>query len=98
MISARKLLWIFAGALVSVLPLGCQEQPTAGTQVQTQSQGSPPPATPAASVMQDSWHFDVSPYLWFAGAHGTVGAFGRTASVHASALDLLSHFNIGLMG
>jgi hypothetical protein len=30
--------------------------------------------------------------------HGTVGARGRTASVHASASDLLSHFRFGLMG
>lgn len=44
------------------------------------------------------WHFDLSPYLWFAGAHGTVGAFGRDVSIHASAGDLLSHFDIGLMG
>jgi hypothetical protein len=44
------------------------------------------------------WHFSVSPYLWFAGAHGTAGALGRDVSIHASAIDLLSHFNIGLMG
>jgi hypothetical protein len=30
--------------------------------------------------------------------HGTVGARGHTASVHASASDVLSKFNIGLMG
>jgi hypothetical protein len=46
----------------------------------------------------DRWHLAVSPYLWFAGVHGTVGALGRTASVHASASDVLSKFNIGLMG
>lgn len=40
----------------------------------------------------------MSPYLWFAGAHGTVGALGRDASMHASAGDLLSHFDFGLMG
>jgi hypothetical protein len=43
-------------------------------------------------------HFAVSPYLWFAGAHGTVGAFGRDVSMHASPGDMLSHFNFGLMG
>src|SRR5689334_18364655 len=32
----------------------------------------------------DGWHFALSPYLWFGGSHGTVGALGRTASVHAS--------------
>jgi hypothetical protein len=46
----------------------------------------------------DNWHIGVSPYLWFAGVHGNVGAHGETASVHASAGDVLSHFNIGLMG
>jgi hypothetical protein len=46
----------------------------------------------------DDWHIAISPYLWFAGAHGTLGARGRTASFHASAADVLSKFNIGLMG
>jgi hypothetical protein len=44
------------------------------------------------------WHFAVSPYLWFPGVHGTVGARGHDASVHASPGDLLSHFRFGLMG
>jgi hypothetical protein len=44
------------------------------------------------------WHFSLSPYLWFAGNHGTVGALGHNVSIHASAGDLLSHFNFGLMG
>jgi hypothetical protein len=28
------------------------------------------------------WHFGISPYLWFAGVQGTVGALGHEASVH----------------
>src|SRR5215469_4879627 len=53
----------------------------------------------SSSVPYDNgWNWDISPYIWFAGAHGTVGALGRDASVHASAGDLLSHFNFGLMG
>ena len=44
------------------------------------------------------WHFELSPYLWFAGAHGTVGFRGRNVSMHATPGDLLSHFDIGLMG
>jgi len=44
------------------------------------------------------WHFEVSPYLWFAGAHGTVGVYGRNVSMHATPGDLLSHLDIGLMG
>jgi hypothetical protein len=46
----------------------------------------------------DGWHFSVSPYLWFPGMHGTVGARGHDLSVHVSAADLLSHFRFGLMG
>lgn len=46
----------------------------------------------------ENCHFEVSPYLWFAGAHGTVGALGRIASFHASVGDLLSHADIGVMG
>lgn len=47
---------------------------------------------------EGGWHFEIAPYLWFAGAHGTVGALGRDVSIHASPGDLLSHFDIGLMG
>lgn len=61
----------------------------------------PSAAAPEASgpAFQDTgWHLDLSPYLWFAGAHGTVGGPGRDVSIHASPGDLLSHFDIGLMG
>jgi len=44
------------------------------------------------------WHFAVSPYLWFPGVHGTIGALGRDTSIHVSPGDLLSHFRFGLMG
>ena len=40
----------------------------------------------------------MSPYLWFPGVHGTVGAGSHDASVHASPGDVLSHFRFGLMG
>ncbi len=62
------------------------------------------PQTPSSasgttsSAADTGSHFALSPYLWFAGAHGTIGAFGRNASIHASPGDLLSHFNFGLMG
>jgi hypothetical protein len=46
----------------------------------------------------NDWYEVVSPYLWFPGIHGTVGAGGKLASVHASATDLLSNFRFGLMG
>lgn len=67
------------------------EHPASG---QTQTSVSVTGETPKDS----SWHLDLSPYLWFAGAHGTVGALGRNVSMHASAGDLLSHANFGLMG
>ena len=48
--------------------------------------------------MDGQWHFAFTPYLWFAGMHGTAGVRGFNSSVHASAGDLLSHLDIGLMG
>jgi hypothetical protein len=65
---------------------------------------APPPAggggaSPDANGSADGqWHIGFLPYLWFAGVHGTTGVRGFNASVHASAGDLLSHFNFGLMG
>ena len=32
---------------------------------------------------ENGWHVSFSPYLWFAGIHGTVGALNSQASVHA---------------
>jgi hypothetical protein len=52
----------------------------------------------AVGAPDEGWHVDLAPYLWFAGTHGTVGVPNREASVHASAIDLLSHFRFGLMG
>jgi len=54
------------------------------------------PESPAPS--DEGWHLDVTPYLWFAGVHGTAGVQGHDASVHADASDVLSNFNIGFMG
>jgi len=56
-------------------------------------------AAPTVETGNDNqWHFSLSPYLWFAGTHGTVGAFGRDAGFKASAADMLSHFRFGAMG
>ena len=59
------------------------------------------PAAPApqkaATDPNDKWHFSFTPYLWFAGMHGTVGANGHEASVHADFGDIFSYLNIGLM-
>ncbi len=62
-----------------------------------QTPSAPVPQTSAAAP-DDNWHFGITPYLWFAGVHGTVGALGREVSVHASASDVFSKFNIGFMG
>jgi hypothetical protein len=73
-----------------------QSEAPAAAQTQTQTSAS---GTASASTGSDpEWHLDLSPYLWLAGAHGSVGAAGRTVSMHASPGDLLSHFNFGLMG
>jgi hypothetical protein len=59
-----------------------------------QSSGTPDTSGPS----DNSWHVDVSPYLWFPGLSGTIGVLGRNASVHASPGDILSNLGIGLMG
>ena len=43
-------------------------------------------------------HVDITPYLWFAGVHGTAGALGHDTSVHATFSDIFQYFNIGAMG
>jgi len=59
----------------------------------------PAPQAPSSPVSSnDGWHVAVSPYIWFAGMHGNVGALGREASVHASFGDVFKYLNIGLMG
>jgi hypothetical protein len=52
----------------------------------------------ARTSQDDEWHVSVSPYLWFPGVHGTIGALGHDADFKASAADLLSNFRFGLMG
>jgi hypothetical protein len=59
---------------------------------------TPQKASTAAPDEDNGWHFIIAPYLWFPGISGTVGALGHDASVHASASDVLSYFNFGLMG
>jgi opacity protein-like surface antigen len=46
----------------------------------------------------DGWHFAITPYIWFAGVHGTTGALGHDASVHATFGDIFNYLNIGAMG
>lgn len=100
--SILRLCFVLAPVMLTVIPVAAQQQPlVVGTQAQSQShpQAASQSSSATGSTMNDGgWHFGLSPYLWFAGTHGTTGAFGRDASVHASPGDLLSHFNFGLMG
>ena len=68
-----------------------------GASAQTEP-SSPGSAKTPATNDDTGFHFDLSPYLWFAGAHGIVGARGHDVGFSATPGDLLSHFDIGLMG
>jgi hypothetical protein len=88
-----------AAVLLSCLlcrPASAQEPQPSATDTQTQTSSST--SGKAAGAEDGGWHLALSPYLWFAGAHGTAGALGHNASIHASPGDLLSHFDFGLMG
>jgi len=50
------------------------------------------------SSKDDKWHVSVSPYLWFPGVYGTIGFPNRNLKLQASAGEVLSHFDFGLMG
>jgi hypothetical protein len=94
--SYRRLSILIAVAALSSLLCGsanAQEHRLA-----TDTQAQTPGSTPSSPAEDNKWHLAVSPYLWFAGFHGTVGDLNRNVSVHASPGDLLSHFNFGLMG
>jgi hypothetical protein len=53
-----------------------------------------PPADPP-----NEWSFTLLPYVWAAGIDGKVAAFGAPeVDVDASFIDILEHFDIGLMG
>jgi len=69
------------------------------TRASAQSQSAM--ATPTQTDSSDAdqgWHVDATPYLWFPGMHGTVGALGHESSVHVTARNVLSYFDFGLMG
>jgi hypothetical protein len=90
-----RLLMVAAVAILHFSQFAIAEEQDSAADPQTTSSSRTMPSNPNAD---GGSHFDLSPYLWFAGAHGTVGAFGRNASLHASPSDMLSHFNFGLMG
>ncbi len=60
------------------------------------------PIYPGADMMEyqtpSGWTFSASAYGWLAGLEGDVGIGGRVANVDASIGDILSNFDIGVMG
>ncbi len=68
---------------------------------QTGSSGGNAPAGTSkqdGATQDNQWHLSVSPYLWFAGAHGTVNVLNSGVGFSASPADLLSNLRFGLMG
>jgi opacity protein-like surface antigen len=53
-----------------------------------------PPQTPDP----DKWEFQVSPYFWLAGLHGTAGVGNRTTQVEESFSDVFHSLDFALMG
>lgn len=94
----RNILIILAEFVLGLLCANGQTQVAVDTASPPQAPSSDSTNSASSVGNSNSWRLDLTPYLWFAGAHGTVGVLGRDASVHASAGDLLSHFNFGLMG
>ena len=89
------LLFAVAMSVMLCAAAAAQDQPASASQ---QAQTTPSPAPAQAPATDDGWHFELSPYLWFPGVSGTTGVRGHNVSIHASPGDLLSHFDIGLMG
>jgi hypothetical protein len=86
------------GDSIAAPALSFEDQPlTSDTELPTVGIPATPP-TPQVGEPTSDWHFDVSPYLWFPGVHGTIGARDHDASIHVSPGDLLSNFRFGLMG
>jgi hypothetical protein len=69
-----------------------------GTTVLAQSSSSPSSQIESPTPSEDGLHVSITPYLWFAGVHGTSGVLGHDASVHASFGDIFNYLNIGAMG
>jgi hypothetical protein len=79
---------------------GAPSQVTSELLVDSSSPGVPsaPPLPSPPQPSDQGWHFSISPYLWLPGLHGTLGARGHDASVHASFSDIFSNFSFALMG
>jgi hypothetical protein len=68
--------------------------PTTGGQSGPSAAGT----SDAETGNDNQWHIAVSPYLWIAGIHGSIGALDRNVGFKVSPSDLLSHARFGLLG
>jgi hypothetical protein len=94
---SKRFLLTLSATVVFLLCKSATAQPSADAVVADQTASAPTPHTTALPP-DDQWHFAVTPYLWFAGAHGTMGFRDIDTSYHASFGDIISKFNIGFMG
>jgi hypothetical protein len=62
--------------------------PIASAQTQTPTNTTSP--EPKDLDLDGGWHVSFTPYIWFAGIHGTVGALNHDASVHATFGDIFT--------
>ncbi len=65
---------------------------------QTQAATSATSPEPKETDSDPGWHVAITPYIWFSGLNGSVGALGHDASVHADFSDVFHYLNIGAMG
>jgi opacity protein-like surface antigen len=80
----RGVATVTAAALLAGLAPARAVELNANTQVQA--------GTPASG-----WSFRLTPYLWFAGFTGTIGARGSTADIDAPFRDVFDELNFGAM-
>ena len=86
--TGKTTLMIFAMGMIFVSQANAQAGAGASTT-------APEAKDTAAS---DGWHAFITPYIWFAGVHGTSGALGHDAAVSATFGDIFNYLNIGAMG
>jgi len=90
--------WFNRAAKVTLLILASStwfSTPSANAQTQTPTSTTTP--QPKEVDTDEGWHVGITPYIWFAGVHGTVGALDHEASVHASFGDIFNYLNLGAM-
>jgi hypothetical protein len=82
--------WFHKAVKVTLLALALSTwffAASASAQTQTPTKTTSP--EPKDNLDSDEgWHVGFTPYIWFAGVRGTVGALDHEASVHASFSDI----------